>query len=87
MVARKRPHGDRREVCGELGPAVGGLKPISRASGCGQRGVLETSTAAETVVHREGTGIALYLGPDRFDLQFATKELAQVCRHRACCRR
>ena len=24
-----------------------------------------------------GTGIALYLGPDRFDLQFATKELAQ----------
>ena len=26
---------------------------------------------------RRGTGIALYLGPDRFDLQFATKELAQ----------
>ena len=26
--------------------------------------------------HR-GTGIALYLGPDRFDQQFATKKLAQ----------
>ena len=26
---------------------------------------------------RRGTRIALYLGPDRFDLQFATKELAQ----------
>ena len=26
---------------------------------------------------RRGTSIALYLGPDRFDMQFATKELAQ----------
>ena len=26
---------------------------------------------------RSGTGNALYLGPDRFDLQFATKEVAQ----------
>ena len=26
---------------------------------------------------RRGAGIALYLGPDRFDLHFATKELAQ----------
>ena len=26
---------------------------------------------------RRGTGISMYLGPDRFDLQFATKELAQ----------
>ena len=34
-------------------------------------------TAAEAPVFRRGTGIALYLGPDRFDLQFATKELAQ----------
>ena len=29
------------------------------------------------MVHRESTRIALYLGSDRFDLQFATKELAQ----------
>ena len=48
---------------------VKGLKPSSRASGRGQRGVLGTLTAAETVVR--------HFGPDRFDLQFATKELAQ----------
>ena len=51
------------------------LRPSSRASGRGQRGVLETSTAAETVVRRKGTRIALYLEPDRLDLQFAKKEL------------
>ena len=42
-----------------------------------QRDVLEPLTAAEATVFRRGTGNALYLGPDRFDLQFATKELAQ----------
>ena len=52
--------------------------PSSRATGRGQRDVLELLTAAEATVFRRGTGIALYLGPDRFDLQFATKELAQV---------
>ena len=41
------------------------------------RDVLEPLTAAEATVFRRGTGIALYLGPDRFDLQFATRELAQ----------
>ena len=41
----------------------------------GQCSVLEASTAAESVVRRKGTKIALYLEPDRFDLQFATKEL------------
>ena len=56
---------------------VKGLKPSSRASGHGQRGVLETSTDAETAVNRKAARIALYLGPDRFDLQFATKELAR----------
>ena len=55
--------------------AVRGLKPSSRASGRGQCSVLETSTAAETVVRRKGMRIALYLEPDRFDLQFATKEI------------
>ena len=55
--------------------AVRRLKPSSRASGRGQCSVLETSTAAESVVRRKGTRIALYLEPDRFDLQFATKEL------------
>ena len=39
--------------------------------------MLEPLTAAEATVFRRGTGIALYLGPGRFDLQFATKELAQ----------
>ena len=48
----------------------------ARATGRGQRDVLELLTAAEATVFRRGTGIALYLGPDRFDLQFATKELA-----------
>ena len=51
--------------------------PSSRATGRGQRDVLVLLTAAEATVFRRGTGIALYLGPDRFDLQFATKELAQ----------
>ena len=51
--------------------------PSSRATGCGQRDVLELLAAAEAMVFRRGTGIALYLGPDRFDLQCATKELAQ----------
>ena len=51
--------------------------PSSRATGRGQRDVLELLTTAEATVFRRGTGIDLYLGPDRFDLQFATKELAQ----------
>ena len=51
------------------------LKPSSRASGRGQCSVLETSTAAESVVRRKGRRIALYLEPDKFDLQFAAKEL------------
>ena len=59
VVARKRTHGDRREVCGESGWASV-FKPSSRDSGRGQR---------------EGTGMALHLKPDRLDLQFATKEL------------
>ena len=43
----------------------------------GQRDVLEPLAASEVTVFRRGPGIALHLGPDRFDLQFATKELAQ----------
>ena len=39
--------------------------------------MLETSTATETAVNRECARIALFLGPDTFDLQFATKELAR----------
>ena len=45
--------------------------PSSRATGRGQRDVLELLKAAEATVFRRGTGIALYL------LEFATKELAQ----------
>ena len=56
----------------EVKGAKPSLTPSSRATGRGQRDVLELLTAAEA-----STGIALYLGPDRFDLQFATKELAQ----------
>ena len=37
----------------------------------------EALTATETMVRREGTRIALYRGPDRFDLQFATKKVTQ----------
>ena len=39
--------------------------------------MLKTSTATETMVHREGIRIALYLKPDRFDPLFALKELAR----------
>ena len=51
--------------------------PTSRSTGRGQRDVLELLTAAEATTFRRGTEIALYLGPDRLDLQFLTKELAQ----------
>ena len=50
--------------------------PSSSATGRGQRDGLELLTAAEATVCR-GTGIAMYLGPDRFDLKFAMKALAQ----------
>ena len=53
------------------------LKSSSRVAGRWQCGVLKTSTVAETMVYRERTRIAPYLGPDRIDLLFATKELAQ----------
>ena len=45
--------------------------PSSRATGRWQRDVLELFDSCR------GTGIALYLGPDRFDLQFAKKEIGQ----------
>ena len=77
MVARRRPHGDRREVRGESGRvslSVKGLKSSSRVAGRGQCCVLKTSTATETMVHREGMRIAPHLlGPDRSDLLFGTK--------------
>ena len=53
------------------------LKSSFRVAGRRQSSVLETSTATESMVRRAGTRTALYLGPDRFDLLFATKELAQ----------
>ena len=53
------------------------LKSSSRVAGRGQCGMLETSTATEIMVHREGVGVAPYLGPDRIDLLLATKELAR----------
>ena len=57
--------------------AVRGLQPSSRANGRGQSGVAEASTAAGTMVRHEGTEIVSYLGLDWFDLQFATKKVAQ----------
>ena len=56
---------------------VKGLKSSSRVAGLGQCGVLKTSTATEVMVRCECMRIAPYLGPDRFDLLFATKELAR----------
>ena len=56
---------------------VKGLKSSSRVAGCRECGVLEKSTVTETMVPREGTRIALYLGPDKSDLLFATKELVR----------
>ena len=58
-------------------PEVEGLTSSSRVAGRGQCYVLKTSTATETMVHREGMIIAPYLGPDRFDPLYATKEVAQ----------
>ena len=49
--------------------------PSSRATGRGQRDVLELLT--EATVFRRGTGIALYLGSDRSEPQPATKGLTQ----------
>ena len=61
---------------------VKGAKPSptlsSRATGRGQGDVLELLIVAEATVFRRGTEIGLYLGLDRFHLQFATKELAQA---------
>ena len=65
------------KICQEVKGAKPSPTPSSRATARGQRDVLELLTAAEATVFRRGTGIALYLGPKRFDLQFATKELAQ----------
>ena len=77
VVAEKRPHGDRREVRGESCRTVcgQGVEAEFQSQWPWQRAVLETSTAAETVLRRKGTRIALYLEPDRFDLQFSTQEL------------
>ena len=77
-VARKRPRDDRREMYGESGRSLcgQGFEAEFQSQWGGQRGVLVTLTAAETVV-RQGAGIVFYFGPDRFDLQFATKGLAQ----------
>ena len=76
--ARKRPNGDRRKVRSLAGLSqVKGCKSSFRASGRGQCGVLKTLTATEIVVHREGMKIAPYLGPDKFDLLLAARELAR----------
>ena len=83
VVARKRPNGDRREAHGEPGRTV-----------CGQEVKAEfqsqwpwaVQSAAESVVRRKGTRIALYLKPDWSDLRFATKELAHDVQTPSICR-
>ena len=77
VMAPDAKHVENLESLLEVKGAKPSPTPSSRAAGRGQRDVLEPLTAAEATVFRRGTGIALYLGPDRFDLQFATKELAQ----------
>ena len=83
LVSRGRSHAPDAEHVENLASLleVKGAKPSptpsSRATGRGQRDVLEPLTAAEATVFRRGTEIASYLGPDMFDLQFETKELAQ----------
>ena len=52
------------------------LKLSARVAGRGQCGVLKTWIATEIMVHREDMITAPYLGPDRLDLLFATKEVA-----------
>ena len=90
MVNGRRSPDARREACAESGksPRDQGCEessptPSSRATGRGQRDVLEPLTTSEATVFPRGTIITLYLGPDRFDLRFATKELAKDNEHQA----
>ena len=60
---------------------LAGLLEVKRKAEPGTLFQCHWSRAAERVGATDscrGTGIALYLGPDRYDLQFATKELEQA---------
>jgi hypothetical protein len=51
--------------------------PISKQTGRGMRNALDLLGAEEAATYRRGTGILMYVAPDRFDLQYACKVLAQ----------
>ncbi|CAK0869006.1 unnamed protein product [Prorocentrum cordatum] len=55
--------------------------PASRATGKNARDALEGLKRAEKAIYRRGTGICMYIGPDRFDIQFAVKQLASDIGH------
>ena len=59
MVARKRPHDDRREDPAGLSE-VKGLNSSSRVAGRGQRDVLDSPTAAGAVLFRRSTEVASF---------------------------
>ena len=84
MVARKRPCGDRREVCENLAGlcAVRCFKPSSRASGPGQRVWRRRRQLQKPWCAAKARKLSRTSAPDKFDLQFATKEL-KTCRRRA----
>ena len=50
--------------------------PMSKATGRDTRDALDPLARQEAIIYRRGVGTALYVAPDRFDLQFACKVLA-----------
>ncbi|CAK0901850.1 unnamed protein product [Prorocentrum cordatum] len=55
--------------------------PASRATGKNARDALEELKRAAKPIYCRGTGICMYIGPDRFDIQFAVQLLASDMAH------
>ena len=63
VVARKHQNDDRREARGKPGRSPWSSTPSSRFIDCGQRDVMELSTAAQAVMSSKGTGAVSCFGP------------------------
>ena len=55
--------------------------PATKSTGKNARDALDPLTRTEKTVYCRGTGICMYVGPDRFDIQFAVKLLASDMAH------
>ena len=62
-----------------------GVKPIlisdMKQTGKNARDALHLLPRFEKAVYARGVDICMYVGPDRFDIQFATKQLASNMAH------